>query len=74
MFLEKRSENRGVFIPSCLIENSGPFLAIDNTNIKIDTPTGKHQLYGTAMTVFQQNSQPKTKTAMRIQRRSKRHR
>ena len=43
MFLEKRSENRGVFIPSCLIENSRPFLAIDNTNIKIDTPTGKHQ-------------------------------
>ena len=71
---EKRSEKKGVFIPSCLIENSKPFFAIDNTDIKIDTPTGKHQLHGTTLTVFQQNSQPKTKSVMRIQRRSKRHR
>ena len=72
--LEKRSENNGVFIPSRLIENCRPFFATDNTDIKTDTPTGKHQLHGTAMAVSQQNSQPKTKTVMRIQRRSKRHR
>ena len=72
--IEKRSESNGVLIPSCLIENSRPFFTIENTDIKIDTPTGKHQLHGTAMAVFQQNSQPKTKTVMRIQRRSKRHR
>ena len=46
---EKRSENNGVFIPSCLIESSRPFFAIDNTDIKIDTPTGKHQLHGTTL-------------------------
>ena len=34
---EKRSENNGVFIPSCLIESSRPFFAIDNTDIKIGT-------------------------------------
>ena len=38
-----------------LIENSRPFFAIDNTDIKIDTPTEKHQLHGTAMAVFQQD-------------------
>ena len=32
------------------------------------------KLLGAAMAVFQKNSQPKTKTVMRIQRRSKRHR
>ena len=40
--LEKSGENNGVFIPSSLIKNSRPFFAIDNTDIKIDTPTGKH--------------------------------
>ena len=40
--LEKSGENNGVFIPSCLIENSRPFFAIDNTDTKTDTPTGKH--------------------------------
>ena len=67
-FLKKRSKNNGAFIPSCLIENSRPFFAIDNTDIKIDTPTGKHQLHGTGIAVFQQNSQSKTKTVMRIKR------
>ena len=74
VILEKSTENSGVFIPSCLIENSRPFFAIDNADIKIDALTGKHQLHGTAMAIFQQNSQPKTETVMRIQRRSKRHR
>ena len=70
--LEKCSENNGVFIPSCLIENSRPFFAIDNTDIKIGTPTGKHQFHGRTMAAIQQNSQPKTKAVRRIQRRSKR--
>lgn len=72
--LEKCSENNGVFILTCLIENSRPFFAIDNTDININTPTGKHQLHVTAMAVFQQKLKPTTKTVMRIQRRSKRHR
>ena len=59
--LEKRSESNGVFIPSYLTENSRPFFATDNTNIKIDTPTGKHQLDEAAMAVFQQNSRPRQK-------------
>ena len=72
--LEKCSENNGVFILACLIENSRPFFAMDNTDININTPTGRHQLHVTAMAVFQQNLKPTTKTVMRIQRRSKRHR
>ena len=39
--LEKRNESNGVFIPSYLTENSRPFFAIDNTNIKIDAPFRK---------------------------------
>ena len=40
--LEKSGESNGVFIPSCLIENSRSIFAIDNTDTKTDTPTGKH--------------------------------
>ena len=59
--LEKRSENNGVFILFCLTEHFAPtvfrIIAIDNTDIKIDTPTGKHQFHGTAMAVFQQRQE-----------------
>ena len=60
-FLKKRSENNGVFILFCLTEHFAPtvfrIIAIDNTDIKIDTPTGKHQFHGTAMAVFQQRQE-----------------
>ena len=39
--LEKRDENNGSFIPSCLFPSQRPFFAIDNTGMKINTPTGK---------------------------------
>ena len=39
--LEKRDENKGVFIPLCLFPSQRPFFGIDNTDMKIFTPTGK---------------------------------
>ena len=70
--LEKRDENNGVLIPSCLFPSQRPFFAIDNTDMKIDTPTGKRQLYETAMAAFQQHIHGKTHPIMQMQRKSKR--
>ena len=69
--LEKRDENNGVFIPSCLFPSQRPFFAIDNTDMKIDTPTGKRQLNGTAMAAFQQHMHDRTHPIMQIQRKFK---
>ena len=70
--LEKRDENNGVFILSCLFPSQRPFLAIDNTDMKIDTPTEKRQLHGTAMAAFQQHIHGKTHPILQIQRKSRR--
>ena len=70
--LEKRDENNGVFIPSCLFPSQRPFFAIDNTDMKIDTPTGKRQFHGTAMAAFQQHIHGKTHPILQIQRKSRR--
>ena len=40
--------------------------------MKIDTPTGKRQLHGTAVAAFQQHIHGKTHPIMQIQRKSKR--
>ena len=69
--LEKRDENNGLFIPSCLFPSQGQFFAADNTDMKINTPTRKRQLHGTAMAAFQQHIHGKTHPIM--QRKSKRH-
>ena len=39
--LEKRDENNGVFIPSCLCPSQRLFFAIDNIGMKIDTQQEK---------------------------------
>ena len=70
--LEKRDENNGAFIPSRLFPIQKPFFAIDNTDMKIDTPTGKRQLHGTAMAAFQQHIHGKTHLITQVQRKSKR--
>ena len=72
--LSQRDAQNGVFIPSCLRRGTRPFFGIDNTDIRIDTPSGKQQLHGTAMAVFQQNVQVKEEIVLKIKRTSKRHR
>ena len=62
--LEKRNENNGIFIFSCLFPNQRPYFAIDNTDFKINTPTGKRQLHGTVMAAFQQHIHGRTHPVM----------
>ena len=54
-FLEKRDEKNRLLIPSCLFPNQQPFFAIDKTDMKISTSTGKRQLHGTVVAAFQQH-------------------
>ena len=43
-----------VFIPVNISVDRPITFAIDNIDLKIDTPDGKHQLHGTATVVYQQ--------------------
>ena len=51
--LERKKANNGVFIPSTLKEVQPIYFAIDNIDLKIDTPDGKGQLHGTGTVVYQ---------------------
>ena len=50
----KMAENDVVYIPSHLSPTNQVYFAIDNCDMKIDTPDGKDQLHGTAIAVFQE--------------------
>ena len=55
--LKRRTENDNVFIPLIISVERPITFAIDNTDLKIDTPDGKYQLHGTATVVYQQKSE-----------------
>ena len=65
------TKNENIFIPPCITPDSPVFFAIDNTDLKIDTPDGKGQLHGTAIAIYQQNSVFKQKVTLPIERNSK---
>ena len=54
--LKRRAENDNVFIPLIISVDRSITFAIDNIDLKIDTPDGK-QLHGTATVVYQQKSE-----------------
>ena len=53
---DKAANMGGIYLPSVLSPETPVCFAIDNCDIKIDTPDGKGQLHGTAITVFQQRN------------------
>ena len=55
--LKQIAENDNVFIPLNISVDRPITFAIDNIDLKIDTPDGKHQLHGTATVVYQQKSE-----------------
>ena len=54
--LEKKKENNGVFIPSTLKEDQPIYFAIENVDLKIDTPDGKGQFHGTGTVAYQKKT------------------
>ena len=54
--LERKKANNGTFIPSTLKEGQPIYFAIDNVDLKIDTPDGKGQLHGTGTIVNQKKN------------------
>ena len=54
--LERKKANNGVFIPSTLKEDQPIYFAIDNVDLKIDTPDGKGQFHGTGTVVYQKKN------------------
>ena len=54
--VQREKANNGVFIPSTLKEVQPIYFAIDNIDLKIDTPDGKGQLHGTGTIVNQKKN------------------
>ena len=53
---ESRTGSNGTFIPTAFSKYKPIFFAIDNTDLKVDTPDGKNQLHGTAIATYQQKN------------------
>ena len=51
--LTEINNNDRVFIPRSISKHLPIYFAIDNTDLKIDTPDGRNQLHGTAIAVYQ---------------------
>ena len=54
---ECMQQNGGVYVPSTLVFGIPVHFAIDNTDIKNDTPDGKNEFYGTGIVVFQKRQE-----------------
>ena len=50
--LAEINNNDGVFIPKSISKDLPIYFAIENTDLKIDTPDGRNQLHETAITVY----------------------
>ena len=55
--LTEINNNSGVFIPRSISKDLPIYFAIDNTELKIDTPDGRNQLHVTAIAVYQKKKE-----------------
>ena len=53
---EKVHDSDGIFIPSTISPSNDVYTAVDNTDMRIDTADGQHQLHGTAMALYQKET------------------
>ena len=53
--IKRTKENGGIYKPSSILEGNPVFLAIDNSDLQVDTPDGKGQLHATATAIYQQH-------------------
>ena len=51
---EQRDKNNGVFIPTGFVPGKTTFFAIDNGDVKIDTPDGGKQVHDTVIAAYQE--------------------
>ena len=69
--LTEINNNDGVFIPRSISKDLPIYFAIDNTDLKIDTPDGQNQLHGTRIAVYQKTETSKVLQLVSIERQSK---
>ena len=51
---EQRDKNNGAFIPTGFVPGKTTFFAIDNGDVKIDTPDGGKQVHDTVIAAYQE--------------------
>ena len=65
--------NNNVYFPTKLSPEQFLYFAVDNTDLKIDTPDGKNQLHGTVIVAYQNQEHPKRNfTPLKIDRKQRR--
>ena len=69
--LTEINNNDRVFIPRSISKHLPIYFAIDNTDLKIDTPDGRNQLHGTAIAVYQKTETSEVLQDVSIDRQSK---
>ena len=69
--LTEINNNDRVFIPRSISKHLPIYFAIDNTDLKIDTPDGRNQLHGTAIAVYQKTETSEVLRHVSIDRQSK---
>ena len=70
--LRDKIQENNVYFPFPLSQQQMLYFAIDNADLKIDTPDGKNQLHGTVIMAYQNETNKKDESDLVIMRNSKR--
>ena len=70
--LRDKIQENNVYFPFPLSQQEMLYFAIDNADLKIDTPDGKNQLHGTVIMTYQNETNKKEESDLVIMRNSKR--
>ena len=70
--LRDKIQENNVYFPFPLSQQEMLYFAIDNADLKIDTPDGKNQLHGTVIMAYQNETSKKEESDLVIMRNSKR--
>ena len=64
----KMSENEEVYVPTVISPSKHVYFAVDNSDLKIDTPDGKNQLHGTSIAIYQEKDLEHVQAPIKIDR------
>ena len=70
--LTDKIQENNVYLPFPLSQQEMLYFAIDNADLKIDTPDGRNQLHGTVIMAYQNETSKKEESDFVIMRNSKR--
>ena len=64
-------KSNNIYVPKCICPDIPVFFAVDNSDLRINTPDGKSQLHATTMAVYQQKNTESINSTLTIDRHGK---